>query len=117
MRRRLRWCVVGGIVMLAGFAARHSLVFAQSQASGTRAVKRKVMPPYPEIAKRMNLIGKVRFEVVIAADGSVTETHCIGGSPVLVQAAETAIKEWKFVPGPAQTRQNIELEFTGADNH
>jgi membrane protein involved in colicin uptake len=34
----------------------------------------------------------------------------MGGSPILVQAAEDAVSQWKFVPG-AESRETVELHF------
>jgi TonB family protein len=115
MNRILGWVVLTGILLVAGNEARHSVVFAQGQPGAARPVKRRVPPDYPEIAKRMNLTGKVKVEVLIAADGRVTITRPIGGHPVLVQAAEKAVKEWRFAPAAEQTKQVVEMEFAGTE--
>jgi len=88
----------------------------QAQAA-QRQVKHRVSPGYPELAKRMNLTGKVRFEVLVAADGRVKFVRTIGGHPVLVHAAESALREWKFAPAPGETTEAIEMEFTGSEVH
>jgi TonB family protein len=82
----------------------------QSSESGRRIV-RKVDPLYPEVAKRMNLGGVVKVVAVVAADGNVKKVEPVGGSPLLVQAAENAIAQWKFAPGP-ESREPVELHFT-----
>jgi TonB family protein len=61
----------------------------------------------------MSVIGKVRIEVVIAPDGRVRSTKIVGGHPLLVQACQDAVKEWKFAPGPEETTQIVEFEFKG----
>lgn len=86
---------------------------AQSQESsvdGSRKLVRKVNPRYPELAKRMNLSGTVRVVAVVASDGTVTKVEPVGGSPVLVQAAQTAVSQWKFVPG-SESKETVELHF------
>ena len=83
---------------------------------GKRKVKSKVAPAYPELAKRMNVTGKVKIEVVITPDGRVKSTRVIGGHPLLVQACQDAVKEWKFSPAPEETTQIVEFEFSGAGN-
>jgi protein TonB len=91
--------------------------FAQSGSSeeGKRKVKTKVAPVYPELARRMNVTGKVKIEIIIAPDGKVKSTRALGGHPLLVQACVDAVKEWKFVASPEETTQIAECEFTGSN--
>jgi len=86
---------------------------AQSQQSSTEARKlvRKVDPVYPPMAKKINLAGTVKVFAVVAADGTVKSVEPVGGSPVLVQAAQEAIRLWKFVPATAESKELIELHF------
>ena len=76
-----------------------------------RKVKSKTLPLYPELAKRMNVTGKVKVEIVIAPDGHVKTTRVVGGHPLLVQPCQDAVKEWKFFPAPEETTQIVEFEF------
>ena len=114
---RSRWAKIVlaslGATLLSG-----TLGFAQSASTdeGKRRVKTKVAPSYPELAKRMNVTGKVKIEVIIAPDGHVKSTKAIGGHPLLVQACQDAVKEWKFLPAPEESTQIVEFEFTGANN-
>jgi len=87
--------------------------FAQSGSTdeSKRKVKTKTAPLYPELAKRMNVVGKVKIEVVITPDGHVKSTRVVGGHPLLVQACQDAVKEWKFVTAPEETTQVVEFEF------
>jgi TonB family protein len=89
--------------------------FAQSATTdeGKRKVKSKTAPTYPELARRMNVTGKVKIEVVITPDGRVKSTRVIGGHPLLVQSCQDAVKEWKFVPAPEETTQVVEFDFHG----
>jgi len=64
-----------------------------------RKVVQQVAPVYPEIARRMRLSGQVRLEVIVLADGKVKSVKALGGHPLLVSAAEDAVKRWKFEPG------------------
>jgi TonB family protein len=90
-----------------------SLAFAQQTVveEGKRKVKTKVTPSVPELARRMNITGKVKIEVVIAPDGRVKSSRAVGGHPVLVQSCLDAIKEWKFEPAPEETTQMVEFDF------
>ena len=76
-----------------------------------RKLVRKTMPVYPEMAKRMNLKGTVKLFAVVAPDGTVKSTQPMGGSPLLIQAAQEAISNWKFAPASAESKELIELHF------
>lgn len=91
--------------------------FAQSGSTDEtkRKVKTKTAPVYPELAKRMNVTGKVKIEVVITPDGHVKSTRVVGGHPLLVQVCQDAVKEWKFVPAAEETTQIVEFEFHGSN--
>ena len=84
---------------------------AQSTSTDVRRVVRKTMPAYPEIAKRMNLVGTVKVLAIVAPDGTVKSVQPMGGSPVLIQAAEDAVNKWKFAPASAESKELIELHF------
>jgi TonB family protein len=76
-----------------------------------RRVVRKVAPEYPLAAKRMGLGGTVRVVALVGTDGSVKKVEPVGGSPILMQAAQTAITQWKYAPG-AESQESVELHFT-----
>ena len=80
-----------------------------------RKVKTKVAPVYPDLARRMTVAGKVKIEVVISPDGHVKTTRVVGGHPLLVQACQDALKEWRFAPAPEETTQIVEFEFRAAE--
>ncbi len=98
------------VILLAGASA-----FSQSGSTDEtkRKVKSKTTPAYPELARRMNVSGKVKIEVVIAPDGRVKSSRVVGGHPLLVQTCQDALKEWKFVPASEETTQIVEFEFHG----
>jgi len=93
----------------------HALGQSASTDEGKRKVKTKVAPAYPELAKRMNVSGKVKIEVVITPDGHVKSTRVIGGHPLLVQACQDAVKEWRFAPAAEETTQIVEFDFNSQD--
>jgi len=84
---------------------------AQSSSTETRKVVRKTIPSYPEVAKRMNLAGIVKVLVTVAPDGTVKTVQPMGGSPLLIQAAQDAVYKWKFTAASAETKELIELHF------
>jgi TonB family protein len=101
-------------LLAAGALAVFSITAASAQTSiedGKRKVKTRVQPQVPDLARRMNIVGKVRIEVVIAPDGHVKTSRAVGGHPVLVQSCLDAVKDWKFESAPEETTQMIEFEF------
>ena len=86
-----------------------------STEEGKRKVKTKVTPVYPELARRMNVTGKVKIEVIVTSDGRVKSTRALGGHPLLVQSCVDAVKEWKFTQAPEESTQVIEFEFNGSN--
>ncbi|HXJ88687.1 MAG TPA: energy transducer TonB [Candidatus Binatia bacterium] len=83
----------------------------QSSPEGGRRIVLRVAPQYPAAAKRMRLGGVVKVIALVGSDGKVKRVEPVGGSPLLVQAAETAIAQWKYAPGP-ESEENVELHFT-----
>jgi TonB family protein len=84
---------------------------ALAEPDASRKVISRIVPAYPELAKRMHLQGVVKVEAVIRPNGAVKSTRILGGSPVLVNAANDAVSKWKFEPGPSETTEVIELTF------
>lgn len=82
----------------------------QSAAETGRKLVRKVEPTYPDVARKLNLGGTVKVIAVVAADGNVQKVEPLGGSPLLVQAAQNAVSRWKYAPG-SESRETIELHF------
>src|SRR5436305_9260534 len=78
-----------------------------------RKVLQRIMPVYPDIAKRMNLTGSVKVLVTVSPDGKAKTIQPMGGSPVLIKAVEDAVIKWKFASGSAETKELIELKFDG----
>jgi len=91
-----------------------SLASAQSMVEeGKRKLKTRTLPSYPELARRMNISGKVRIEVVIAPDGRVRSARAIGGHPLLVQTCLDTVKDWRYEPAGEETTDVVAFEFKG----
>jgi TonB family protein len=45
----------------------------------------------------------VRLKVAVRADGSVKDVEVLGGNAVLADAAEKAVRQWKFAAGGEDT--------------
>jgi len=106
---RWRKKLIVGVATIA-FAA--SVAGGQQAEEGKRKTKSKVNPVYPDLARRMNISGKVKIEVVIAPDGRVKTARAVGGHPVLVQPCLEAVKDWRFEAAPEETTQLIEFTFS-----
>ncbi len=99
--------LMGGAAILAPKAPAQDA----STESAKRKVRSKVLPEYPPLARQMNVMGKVKIEATVSADGRVVETRVVGGSPLLVNAAMDALKKWRFEPGPKDSTELVEFEF------
>jgi TonB family protein len=88
-----------------------------AQETSAEATKRKVrvrsVPDYPSLARQLKVAGKVKIEATVTADGRVTTTRVIGGSPLLVNSAIDAVKKWRFEAASKETTEIVEFEFNG----
>ena len=84
---------------------------AQEESESKRKVTNRVMPEYPEMARRMSLRGVVKVEVLVASAGTVKTVEVKGGHPVLAQAAVSAVRKWKWEPASHDTKEPIEVRF------
>jgi TonB family protein len=76
-----------------------------------RRAKTKVQPTYPDLARRMDISGTVKVEVVVSPTGTVKDARVLGGHPLLAGAALEAAKKWRFEPAAAETTGVIEFKF------
>ena len=115
MNGKKRLLGLGLAVILGGSLATAPRTNAQenSAESAKRKVKTKTLPDYPELARQMNASGKVKIEATISADGKVTNTKVIGGSPLLVGAAQDALKKWRFEAAAKESVEVVEFDFSG----
>jgi protein TonB len=84
---------------------------AWGQQELNRRTKSKVVPAYPELAKRMSITGSVKILVTVSPNGSIKEAKLMGGHPLLANAALDAIKQWRFEPAPGETTGTVEFRF------
>jgi TonB family protein len=114
MKKQLRVLGLGLALLGGGISVMpRKLVAQNAPVEEKRKVRSRVMPEYPALAKQMNVTGKVKIETTIAADGHVLSTRVVGGSPLLVNAALDALKQWRFEPASKDTTEVIEFEFNG----
>jgi TonB family protein len=108
----IRKISVCGLLVMAVAMAVHAADAHPSD--NKRALKTKVMPEYPELAKRVNIKGAVRLELLVKPDGHVNKVSVLGGNPVLVQAAVEAVKKWRYVPASTESTIVVKLDFNPA---
>jgi TonB family protein len=58
----------------------------------------KVTPVYPPPAAKEHVWGDVLLDVTLKEDGTVEQTSVIDGNPLLVEAATSAVKQWRYQP-------------------
>ena len=99
-------------VLLAALAAARPVHAADTpSAQPVRAIKQRIAPHYPEIARRMHVSGSVRVEATVNADGTVAATKAVTGNRMLSDAAEDAVRKWKFVPAAEQSKVEVDVNF------
>lgn len=76
-----------------------------------RRAKSKVQPEYPELARKMNITGTVKVQVVVSPNGTVKEAKVVGGHPVLAGAALDAVRKWRFEPAPGESTGVVDFKF------
>jgi outer membrane biosynthesis protein TonB len=91
--------------------AAYSQVPTEDAQAGSRKIKNRAKPEYSPLARRMNITGAVKIEVLIAPSGKVKRTRVLGGHPLLAVEAERAALECEFETGPKETTQIIEFKF------
>jgi TonB family protein len=83
-----------------------------AQDAAKRRLVDRAAPVYPALARSMALEGSVKVEALVAADGSVKGVDIKGGHPVLAQAAQNAVRHWKWEPAAHESREVVELRFS-----
>jgi len=99
------------VLVLAGCAGTKGLAAQDVQGEVARRAKTKVQPVYPELARKMNLTGTVKVEVVVSPNGSVKDAKVLGGHPVLAGAALDAVRKWRFEPAAMDSSGVVEFKF------
>lgn len=78
---------------------------------------KRIAPVYPPLAKQARIQGTVRFTAIIGKDGTVQDLKLISGHPLLVAAAQEAVKQWQYKPTllsgePVEVITQIDVNFT-----
>jgi TonB family protein len=103
--------IAAAFVLLSALMLAPSGARAQEASEGARKIVNKVMPQYPGLARAANIQGVVKADVIVAATGKVQSIEVRGGHPVLAQAAQDALKQWKWESAAQETHEIIEIRF------
>jgi len=107
-RKLLAWARVFCWLALATLALP---AHAQKSDKNPRKLVFKESPRYPLMLKEAHIGGVVRLEIVISPKGRVDTISPLGGNPVLVEAASTAVKKWKYLPADSETKTQVAFTF------
>ena len=74
-------------------------------------------PAYPPLAKQARIQGMVRFNTVIGLDGKIIWLQVVSGHPLLIPAAQDAVKQWVYRPtllngNPVEVQTAVDVNFT-----
>jgi len=100
-----------GVRMLPVAALALLFIMALPSRAESRAIKSRVPPVYPEIAKRMRIGGTVKLEATVDATGRVKDVKALSGSRMLDAAAEDAVRRWTFEPGAGDSNVEVQVNF------
>ena len=104
------WLALFLLILSFGFSI-PSVCAQTDQTNSNRKVINKVLPTYPRLAREMNLTGTVKLEVLVGGNGSAKSIEVKGGSPVLVQSAEDALRSWRWEKADRETTELVEFNF------
>jgi len=77
-----------------------------------RKIKNRIVPEYPELAKKTRITGVARVQLIVTPEGTVKDVKELGGSPVLLAALVRAVKQWKYEPGAKDTEVEVKANFS-----
>ncbi|MGH9556537.1 MAG: energy transducer TonB [Terriglobales bacterium] len=123
MSRRMR-LLAGIAVLLAGGSSalaqesqpKRPTRIRISQGVAQRNIVVQPQPKYPRKAIEKRLEGLVVFKVVISKDGTLKEVEVKSGEPILAEAAEKAVRKWRYKPyflngEPVEVETQVTIKF------
>ena len=93
----------------------------QMSAGAAEVVSQPVQPGYPMLARQMKVQGSVILQALIGRDGSIQDLHVLSGPAILANAAQEAVRQWRFKPHylgseAVETQAKITVNFTISTN-
>ncbi|PYX99935.1 MAG: hypothetical protein DMG64_14190 [Acidobacteria bacterium] len=91
-------------------------VVPQSQGVVQGKLIKRVLPQYPEMARRAGVSGEVVIAGIIQTDGMLRNLKVLSGSPLLREAALDAARQWRYSPymlggKPVEAETRITVSF------
>jgi TonB family protein len=108
---RLRLVALSVWVLILGLMLGRPALAQEEHPDSARKILNRVVPIYPELARTMKLEGTVKLRAIVAPNGTVKSIETVGGSPVLVKAAEDAMYKWRWIPGKEGSKELVEMKF------
>lgn len=102
-------CRLAALILFASLAITPS-IHAQNSKTRRKVVV-SVAPEYPYVLKSGHFEGQVRLEATVLPNGNVSKVEIKGGNPMFSQYASKAVMQWKYVPAPAQTVEEVLFNF------
>lgn len=89
---------------------------SQSQGVVPGKLIKRVLPQYPDMARRAGVSGDVVMTGVIQTNGTLRELKVVSGSPLLREAALDAARQWRYSPymlggKPVEAETHITVSF------
>ena len=108
--------VIGGIVNATSAAVPKFVPVTPQRVRISQGVTRgllihRVEPGYPTLARAARVQGDVILTAVISVNGEIENLQLVSGHPMLVPAAITAVKQWRYKPY-LLNGQPVEVETT-----
>src|SRR5215813_290183 len=102
----LLFCSLGGAQQLVNVPASEAM----------RHVTKSYPPEYPTLASLAHITGRVIVQATISPEGKVTGARMITGHPLFQEAAERAVRAWRYEPfvvngTPAPVNTLVYLSF------
>jgi periplasmic protein TonB len=78
---------------------------------------RRVQPSYPRVAKLAGVQGTVVLSALISPSGEIEGLQVLSGSPLLVQSAIEAVRQWRYRPyilngSPIEVQTRVTVNFS-----
>ena len=92
------------------------LLPSQSQGVVPGKLIKRVLPQYPDMARRAGVSGDVVISGIIRTDGVLRNLKVLSGSPLLREAALDAARQWRYSPyllggKPVEAETHITVSF------
>ena len=76
----------------------------------------RVQPDYPVLARQVRVQGRVVLRAMISREGAIENLQVLSGSPMLVQAAVDAVRQWRYRPyvlngEPVEVETQVTVNF------